>query len=392
LKKVWGFRRKDPSSNQSADEEILKLHLSENITSLNSYPCGKSPAALIRDSGVDNPVTLALNENPWGPSPAVIKALSEAMTTLHRYPDTEGYSLAGRLAQKTGVVPGEIVLGNGSNEIIELIVRVFVKPGSEVITSYPSFLVYPRFVQVCGGENIVVPLRRLSHDLRQILACITEKTQLIILDNPNNPSGMAINPGDLYSFLSEIPETVIVILDEAYVEYLDHQKQVDIFSLIRNTKNRCGVVVVRTFSKAYGLAGLRIGYGIMPEEIAVCLHKVRLPYNVNCLAQTAALAALEDQDYLSQAVEKTRKGKDFLREEVKKLGCTSYPSQTNYLLIDAKIDSTKLSRAMLNLGVIVRDMNLYGLSDCIRINVGTDEENNRFLAVLAECLMDLEDE
>jgi histidinol-phosphate aminotransferase len=369
----------------------LKLQLPKNITSITPYPVGKPQEELRREFGIENPITLASNENAWGPSPEVTKALSGAMTSLHRYPDGSSYYLVRCLAQKTGVTMGEIVLGNGSNEVLEFLMRVFVKTGSEVITSYPSYLMYQRLVQIHGGTNIVVPLRRLSHDLNQILAGITENTHLILLDNPNNPTGTACAPGELYSFLSEIPESVIVVLDEAYVDFLDQEKQVDIFSLIRNNKNRCGVVAIRTFSKAYGLAGLRIGYGVMPKEIAACLQKVRQPFNINHLAQTAALAALTDEEYLRQTLDKTRRGREYLREEVKKLGCTSYPSQTNFILIDVKMDAMRLYPAMLEKGVIVRPMNPYGFPDCIRINVGTDEENTRFLVVLAECLLDLED-
>jgi histidinol-phosphate aminotransferase len=369
----------------------LKLQLPANITTIPPYPVGKPQEELRRESGVFNPITFASNENPWGPSPVVAKALARAMTSLHRYPDGSGYYLVRSLARKIGVSVSEIVLGNGSNEILELLMRVFVKTGYEVITSYPSYLMYQRLAQIQGGTNIIVPLQRLSHDLSRILASVTENTRLILLDNPNNPTGTACGPGELYTFLSEIPESVIVVLDEAYIDFLDVERQVDIFSLIRNNKNRCGVVAIRTFSKAYGLAGLRIGYGVMPEEIAACLHKVRQPFNVNHLAQTAAMAALNDEEYLRQTVEKTRRGREYLREEVKKLGCTSYPSQTNFILIDVKMDAIRLYQAMLEKGVIVRPMNHYGFPDCIRINVGTDEENRRFLSVLAECLLDLED-
>ena len=369
----------------------MKLHFSENITDITSYQAGKSPDELNRDLGITDSITLSSNENPWGPSPMVAKALSLAMTALHRYPDTSACALIGTLARNIGVTTSEIVLGNGSKEVMELLLRVFIQTGCEVITSCPSSLLYQRLVQINGGNNIVVPLRRLSHDLDRILAGISEKTRLIVFDNPTNPTGTAITPVELYAFLSEVPESVTVVLDESYVEFMDQEKQVDIFSLVRNTKNRCGVVVVRTFSKAYGLAGLRIGYGVMPVEIADCLQKVRQPFNVNHLAQVAALAALADEKYLKEILERTRRGKEYLREEVKKLGCSSYPSQTNFILIDVKMDATRLYQAMLGKGVIVRPMNLYGFSDCIRINVGTYEENARFLAALAECLLDLED-
>lgn len=367
----------------------LKLQLPENILSLIDSHVERTREEIRQESDNTRPVALASNENPWGPSPAVAKVLAQAV--LHRYPDASGTLLVKSLAQKNGVATGEIVLGNGSSEVMELLMRIFIRTGSEVITSHPSSLTYQRLVQIQGGDNIIIDLKRLSHDLDRILNRISENTRLIILDNPNNSTGSAIIPGELYSFLSEAPESVVVVLDESSVEFLDPEKQVDIFSLIRNTKNRCGVVVVRTFSKAYGLAGLRIGYGIMPTEIAVCLHTIQQPFNVNHLAQVAALAALADENFLRQTLERTRRGKENVREELKKLGCTSYPSQTNFLLIDVKMDANRLHLAMLDKGVVVRPMHRYGLSDCIRATVGTDEENARFLTVLAECLKDLQD-
>jgi histidinol-phosphate aminotransferase len=369
----------------------LKLQLPENISTLAQYPIDKSQEELKRESGIDTSITLASNENPWGPSPKVTKALALALATVHRYPDGAGYSLVQGLSRKIGVSSSEIVLGNGSSEIVELLIRVFVNRGSEVISSYPSSMMYQRCVQIHSGKNIIVPLKRLTHDLTQIMGHITDDTRIIILDNPNNPTGTALNPGDLYSFLSEIPESVVVVLDEGYVEFMDKEKQLDIFSLIRNTRNRCGIVTVRTFSRAYGLAGLRIGFGVMPGDIATFLQKVRQPFNVNRLAQTAALAALEDEEYLDQTLERTKKGREYLREEVKKLGCTSYPSQTNFVLIDVKMDAARLYHALLGKGLIVHPMTLFGLPDCIRISIGTDEENKRFITVLAECLLDLED-
>ena len=364
----------------------MKLRLSENIQSLFDAEVEGNEEGIQQEPGTIAPVLLASNENPWGPSPSVAKALSQ--TILHRYPDASGVALRLGIAQKTGVTDREIVLGNGSYEVMELLLRIFVQAGCEVVSSHPSSLIYQRMTQIQGGENIIVPLKRLSHDLERILGGISEKTRLVILDNPNNSTGTAVIPGELYSFLSQVPESVVVVLDESSVEFLDPEKQVDVFSLVRNTRNRCGVVVTRTFSKAYGLAGLRIGYGVMPVEIADCLHRLRQPFNVGHLAQVAALAALADENYLRQTVEQTRRGKENLREEVKKMGCTSYPSQSNFLLIDVKMDAKKMYKAMLDKGVVVRPMHLFGLSDCIRVTSGTDEENTRFLAVLAECLMD----
>jgi histidinol-phosphate aminotransferase len=219
---------------------------------------------------------------------------------------------------------------------------------------------------------------------------ISEKTRLIFLDNPNNPTGTFLNPGDLYVFLSKVPESVIVVLDEAYVDFMDDALQVDVYSLIRNCKGRCPVVSLRTFSKAYGLPGLRVGYGLMPKELAECLHKVRQPFNINSLAQVGALAALEDDDYYRLTLSRTLEGRKYLQTGVDKLGCVSYPSQANFFLIDVKGEADALYTAMLYKGVIVRSMGAYGFSNFIRVTVGTEEENERFISALAECLNELE--
>lgn len=367
----------------------MKIQVPDNIASIIPYPPGKPLEELEREYGVRDSIKMASNENPWGPSPKAIKAIRGALENLHRYPDGSGYYLVHALAERLGFSPDEIVLGNGSNEIIEMLVKAYVQNGDEVITSHPSFLMYQKIVQVRGGVNIVIPLTRMHHDLPTILAVITDKTRLIFLDNPNNPTGCPIKPTDLYSFLSKVPESVLVVLDEAYVDFMDIELQVDIFSLVRNSKGRCGVVSLRTFSKAYGLAGLRIGYGLMPSQVAVNLHKVRQPFNVNQLAQSAALAALEDEEFYQQTLQRTREGLNYLQAEVEKMGCKSYPSQTNFFLIDVKGDATVLYEAMLHKGVIIRSMKSYGYTDMVRITVGSEEENQRFLTSLSECLHEL---
>lgn len=305
---------------------------------------------------------------------------------LHRYPDGSGYYLVKALSSSLGFDPECIVLGNGSNEIIEFLVKAFVQPMDEVITSHPSFLMYQKFVQVRGGINHVLELKDMEHDLEGILNRVTEKTRLVFLDNPNNPCGTVITPDALDSFLGRMPDHVIVVLDEAYIDFADDEFKVDVHSLITDCKNSCGVVSMRTFSKAYGLAGLRIGFGLMPPEIAACLHKVRQPFNLNKMALAGAEAALADDGFYKKTISKTREGKKYLMDGVNRLGCSSYPSQTNFFLIDVKGDATVLYESMLKKGVIVRSMKAYGFPGFIRINVGTDSENDRFLTTLEESL------
>ena len=236
----------------------MKLHIPDNIAAITPYPPGKTQAELEREYGITGSIKLASNENAWGPSPKVVRALRSALSTLHRYPDSSSHELILSLSAKLGFDTDEIILGNGSNEVIEFLVNAFVEKGDEVISSHPSFLMYQKFVKVHGGENYIVPLRGMCHDLQAILGKISEKTRLIFLDNPNNPTGTSLKPVDLYTFFSTVPESVIVVLDEAYVDFMDNDQQVDIYSLIRNTKGRCAIVSLRTFSKVYGLPGLRM--------------------------------------------------------------------------------------------------------------------------------------
>ena len=369
--------------------DSVKIKVPDTIKAITPYPPGKPLDELEREYGISNSIKLASNENPWGPSPKAINALQAELSNLHRYPDGSCYYLVQAIAEKLGLSPAEIVMGNGSNEVIEFLVKAFVQEGDEVITSHPSFLMYQKIVQVRGGINHVVPLKDMCHDLEVIKKMVSEKTRLIFLDNPNNPTGTAIQPVQLYKFLSDIPESVIVVLDEAYVDFMDKKLQVDAYSLIRNVEKRCPVVFLRTFSKAYGLSGLRVGYGLMPKDVAECLHKVRQPFNINQMAQVGALAALMDEGYYQLTLERTAKGMANLSREVDKFGCKSFPSETNFFLIDVQGDADKLYQAMLYKGVIVRSMSAYGFKNFIRVTVGTEEENNRFLRSLADCLAEL---
>ncbi len=367
----------------------MKLQLPDHIASVIPHEPCISKKELKREQGISDSINLASNENPWGSSPKVIRALRSVLSKQHQYPDDSGFTLRKRLAENVNLTIDEIVLGNGSAEIVQLLLKSFVREGEEVISSHPSSRIYQQFVQVHGGENFAVPLKKYHHDLEAILLCVTEQTRLIVLDNPNNPTGSVINPGELYSFLSKVPETVIVVLDETYIDFVDNEFQVDIFSLIRNNSGRCGVVVIRSFSHAYGLAGLRVGYGLMPAEISDCLHRVRQPFNVNMMAQVGAQAALEDDAYYQNVLKMNGEGRDFLLSGIEKTGCRAYPSQANFLLIDIKGDGIKLYNAMLQKGIIVCPMEHFGLPDCIRVSVGTEKDNLQFLEVFSECIKSL---
>lgn len=367
----------------------MKLNIPENIADIIPYPPGKPLEELEREYGITDSIKLASNENPWGPSPKAVAAIEQSLKGLHRYPDGSSFYLTEALAGWLGAGMDEIVLGNGSNEVIEFLVKAFVSTGDEVITSHPSFLMYQKFVQVRGGVNTVLPLKGMEHDLEGIVAAVTDKTRLIFLDNPNNPCGTFFSGKQFENFLHQLPETVILVLDEAYVDFVEPKERIDVLSYIRNAEGIPAVVALRTFSKAFGLSGLRVGFGLMHREIASLLHRVRQPFNINLLAQAGALAALSDEQYYNQSLNKTRSGRNWLSQQVEKLGCTPYPSHTNFFLIDVGGDATRLYEAMLEKGVIVRSMKAYGYPDFIRITVGTEAENSRFVAALADVLTEL---
>ncbi len=364
----------------------MKLDIPENIAEIVPYPPGKPLEELEREYGITDSIKLASNENAWGPSPAAVEAIANVLTGLHRYPDGSSHYLTSALADWLDVDMAEIVLGNGSNEVIEFLVKAFIRAGDEVITSHPSFLMYQKFVQVRGGENVVIPLREMRHDLAAIAGAVNEKTRLIFLDNPNNPCGTLISRQEFGRFLASLPETVIVVLDEAYVDFVDPEERIDVKAYIRNPDGIPAVVALRTFSKAFGLAGLRVGFGIMHRQIADLLHRVRQPFNINLPGQVGALAAIRDPGHYEQTLERTARGRQWLSREVERLGCIAYPSHTNFFLIDVRGDATRLYEAMLHKGVIVRSMKAYGYPDFIRITVGTEAENSRFVAALADCL------
>jgi histidinol-phosphate aminotransferase len=365
----------------------VKFKVAPNISTLVPYPPGKPIEELEREYNITGSIKMASNENAWGPSPLAIAAMKEALGNLHRYPDGSCYYLARSLAEKLGVKPEELVFGNGSNEIIGLLIAAFLQPGEEVITSHPTFLMYQKLVQVQGGVNTVVELTGdMRHDLEGIEQKVSPVTRMIFLDNPNNPTGSIIDREHFASFLGKLPEDIIVVLDEAYVDFVDQKLRIDVLEYIRDGKP---IAALRTFSKAYGLSGLRLGYGIMGPEMADYLNRVRQPFNVNSLAQAGGIAALSDDDHYSMTLQKSRDGIAWLSSEVARLGCEPKPTHTNFFLIDVKGDGKKLYEHMLRQGVIVRPMQAYGFPNYIRITVGREAENQRFVKALGQSLQTL---
>lgn len=353
------------------------------IKKLKPYIAGKPMEELEREYGISNSVKLASNENPLGPSPKAVKAIREALKNLHRYPDANGHYLRMRLAEKLKVSPESIVLGNGSNEIIELLVRTFLREGDEVIMPEPSFLMYEIMAQASGGALVKVPLKERVLDLDGMAESISEKTRIIFVNNPNNPTGTIVSRDDFEAFLEVVPPGVLVVMDEAYIEFVRDGSCPRGLDYLASDKM---VVTLRTFSKTYGLAGLRMGYGVMKPVAADLLNRVRQPFNTNLLGQIGALAALDDEIFFNKTLKTVHQGLDFLYQEIEKLGLRYFPSQTNFFLIDVAKDARGVFEKMLHRGVIVRAMNAYGYPSYIRINAGLPQENQRFIDVLQEVL------
>jgi len=361
----------------------MKLPVPENIKSLVPYPPGKPLEELEREYGITDSIKMASNENSLGPSPMAVKAIAEALENLHRYPDGSCYYLANHLAAKIGVAAEELVFGNGSDEIIAMLAATFIQAGDEVITSHPSFLVYTKVVQAQGGINRIIPLKDMAHDLPAIAEAVCEKTRLIFLDNPNNPTGSIFSKAEFDAFLAKIPEHVVVVLDEAYLDFVEPDKRIDAKSYLGG---KTAVVALRTFSKAYGIAGLRVGYGIMDAEVAGYIHRVRAPFNVNQLAQIGAIAALDDHQHYAKTLTMSHDGIDWLTEKLSGLGLKCYSTHTNFFLVDIKRECKAFYELMLRKGVIIRPMRAYGFPEFVRITVGTAEENKRLYDAMQECL------
>ena len=361
----------------------MKLSVPQHIMSIKPYKPGKPIEELEREYGIKHSVKLASNENPLGPSPFAVNAVKRYLGHTNRYPDGSGFVLTEKLSKICRVTPENIVIGNGSDDIIALLAHGFLRQGDEAVMPFPSFLMYDISVQSAGGISVMVPLKDFSIDLDAIIDSITEKTSLIFLTNPNNPTGSCFSEHDFSKFIKKLPRDVIVVVDEAYIEFVRDKK---VFNSLKNPLADPRIVCLRTFSKAYGLAGFRVGYGIMDQEIAGILHRIRQPFNVNCLAQVAAAAALDDSAFLEKTVELTHSGLDFLVTELRKMGLKTFPTQANFFMVDLERNASVVFKEMLKHGVIVRSMESYGFDTCIRVNVGLASENRAFINALKSVL------
>ncbi len=353
------------------------------VAELRPYMPGKPISELEREFGIRDSIKLASNENPLGPSAHVRQVLLSHLADLARYPDGGGFDLRRKLATRHGLSPEAVTLGNGSNDVLDLIARCFLYPGVEAVFSEYAFAVYPISTQAVGASARVAPARDYGHDLDAMAALVGENTRVVFIANPNNPTGTWLRAEPLRQFIAGLPANVIVVLDEAYLEYVEEADYPDGARWLADFPN---LIVTRTFSKAYGLAGLRVGYGLSHPWVAELLNRVRQPFNVNSLAQAAAKAALDDQGHIRRSVAMNREGLAQLTTGCEALGLDYIPSVGNFLTLDLARPAGPVDQALLREGCIARPIGGYGLPKHLRVSVGLPEENERFLTALARVL------
>jgi histidinol-phosphate aminotransferase len=348
------------------------------VLDLVAYEPGKPVEELAREMGLEPSaiIKLASNENPLGPSPKALAAMRDALERANFYPDGGGWALRGAIAEKLGLERANVVLGNGSNEIIEFLGHAFLEPGAEVVTAKHAFAVYTLMAQLFGATTVEVEDPGYTHDLEAMLAAITPRTRQVFIANPNNPTGTLVGQEEIDAFMARVPEHVVVVFDEAYHEFLDNPP--DVLKYVREGRN---VVVMRTFSKIQGLAALRIGYGLAPAKLAEVLQKTRQPFNANAIAQAGAAAGIRDDEHMRRTRELTHEGRNYLQTEFAAMGLAFVPSYANFVLVRVG-DGDAVFQALLRQGIIVRAMRSYKLPEWIRVSVGTMEQNRRFIEAL----------
>jgi len=358
----------------------------KEIQKLSPYIPGKPVEEVQKELGLKKVIKMASNENPLGPSPKAIVALKKNLKNLHYYPDGSGEDLRNALAKNLALSPSNIVLGCGSDEIIHLLCLAFLNKGEEVITGHPSFVIYKNNGLLLGGKVKLIPLKNYTYDLEGIYKNITTKTKLIFIANPNNPTGTIVNQNEIKNFLDKVLikfPNLIVVFDEAYYEYVQNKNYGNTLTYIKKNKN---VVILRTFSKIFGLAGLRIGYALCSLEIASHLNRVREPFNVSSAAQIAAKAALEDKEHLNKSQQINLEGKKYLYQEFKKMNLFFVPTEANFIFVDLQKNSNLVFQQLLKKGIIIRTGDIFGLPTFARITIGTKKENEKFINGLKEIL------
>ena len=362
----------------------FKKMMRPHLKNVRPYVPGKPIEELRRERNFTGEVAkLASNENPYPPVPGVIQAIEEELKQLNRYPNSGSYYLCRELAEFLDVEPGQIFVGNGSNEIIDLLVRAFINPTDEIVYPFPSFIVYPIVAQLMGVKAVEVPLNDYRLDLRAMKEAITTRTKIVFICNPNNPTGTYVTKEEVDRFLDGLRTDIIVAFDEAYYEYVVAGDFPDTLELLKSYPN---LIIFRTFSKIHSLSGLRVGYSISHPELVTCLHMVRQPFNVNRIAQAAARAALKHFDKTKERIDENRDQMKHMRDGLIELGFEVPPSQTNFLLAVSPEGAEDLIEGLMNRGIIARDMSPFGLAGGMRVSIGTPEENERFIEAVRELM------
>lgn len=353
------------------------------IVSLKPYIPGKPIEEVKRELGLTEVIKLASNENPLGPSPSAVRAAADAATRVHLYPEATAPELRRALARRVGLPDDHVIVGNGSDELMTLLGRTYIEAGDEAIIPKPSFATYEHATRLTGGVPVFVPLRDWRPDPEAMLARVTPATKMVFICTPNNPTGPTIPRAELERFLTRVPDGVLVVLDEAYREYVDDP---DYPESVEYLRKGYPVVILRTFSKIYGLAGLRVGYGLAAPEVLRPLFTVREPFTVNLVAQTAALAALEDEQHVSRSFVNNVQGKEYLYGEFRRLSLSYVPTRANFILVGLGRPGRPVFEALLRKGIVVRPAEFFGLPEHIRVTIGTSEENRSFIEALENVL------
>lgn len=357
--------------------------VNKKILEIVPYQPGKPIDEVKRELGLQEVIKLASNENPLGPSPKAVSAIKRAAVKVNRYPEGSCFYLRERLSKHLKVKPQNLIFGNGSDEIIDIIIKTFSESDDEILSAEVTFLEYKIIAQQNGRRVKTVPLNNFKYDLPRLQDAISQKTKIIFIANPNNPTGTYVDKREVDDFLRGLHRHIVVVFDEAYFEFVMEK---DFPVSIRYVKEGKNVIILRTFSKIYGLAGLRIGYALAQENYIQYMERARQPFNVNTLAQEAALAALNDSTFVKKSKKKVAEGKEYLYESLKKIGIECIPSATNFILLNLRQDGIEVFKKLLKQGVIVRDMCQYGLKNFIRVTIGTKKENRKFVAALKKVL------
>jgi len=348
----------------------------QEIFNLKPYIPGKPIEEVKRELGLQDIVKLASNENPVGTSPKAVKAIKDSLSELHFYPDSNCYYLKKKLASVTGIKEDGILIGNGSDELLKLVAETFLNKGDEVIFAEPSFVEYEFTAKIMGAKCIAVSLVNFKHDLGSMLSAVNERTKIIYICNPNNPTGTMVSADEIDSFMAQVPDDILVIFDEAYFEYVENPDFPKGLEYISQGKN---VIIMRTFSKVYGLAALRIGYALTTPDIARAIERVMEPFNVNMLAQVAAIAALDDLEHVEKSQKVNSEGKQYLYNEFDKMGLKYVKTEANFVFVDTGKDCQEVFKKLLRKGIIIRTGDIFGYPTFIRVTIGIHDENIRFI-------------